>query len=75
MELENLFRGLFRQLLAQVQDSSYTNWGGEVVYINSNVTVLSGKELDMGSNTKVIFNAGHGYRLTMMVFICPRYFR
>lgn len=42
--------------------STNTPWNG-VVYVNSNVTVASGTELNIGNNTKIIFNAGNGYNL------------
>ncbi len=44
--------------------SSNTLWNG-VVYVNNNVTVNSNAQLTISSNSKVIFNSGHSFNLTV----------
>jgi tetratricopeptide (TPR) repeat protein len=44
--------------------SSYTFWTG-LIYVNSNVTVSSIADLVIGADTKIIFNTGHNYNLTI----------
>jgi|GEM_PF-3473252 len=44
--------------------SYYTSWSG-VVYVNSNVVVNSGTELQINPGTKVFFNSGPGFEFTV----------
>ncbi len=50
--------------IAQSTISSNILWN-DVVYVNSNITINPTGNLVIGDNTKVIFNAGHGYNITV----------